>query len=69
LQIFISDTGCGIPREKLKDIFEDYRTTKRRGLGLGLAICKKLTEEMRGSIRIESEEGKGTVAHLRFPAA
>ncbi len=69
LQIFISDTGCGIPREKLKDIFEDYRTTKRRGLGLGLAICKKLTEEMRGSIAIESVETQSTIVRLRFPAA
>ncbi|MBI2185923.1 MAG: hypothetical protein HYU37_02230, partial [Acidobacteria bacterium] len=42
----VADTGCGIPRERLATIFEDFVTTKRRGLGLGLAISKKIVEQL-----------------------
>jgi signal transduction histidine kinase len=42
--IEVADTGCGIPRERLDTIFDDFVTTKRRGLGLGLAISKKVVE-------------------------
>jgi signal transduction histidine kinase len=42
--IRVSDTGCGIAAERLSAIFDDYTTTKRRGLGLGLAISKKIVE-------------------------
>lgn len=66
-EISIMDTGCGIPKDRLKDIFVDYTTTKKRGLGLGLAISKKLTEELGGSIEVESEVGKGTIFTLKFP--
>ena len=65
----ISDTGCGIPRERLDDIFEDFVTTKRRGLGLGLAISKKITEQLGGEISVASEVGKGTTFVLEFPRA
>ena len=65
----IYDTGCGIPPERLQDIFEDFVTTKRRGLGLGLAISKKITEQLGGEIRVASEVGKGTTFVLEFPRA
>ncbi len=65
----IYDTGCGIPPERLQDIFEDFVTTKRRGLGLGLAISKKITEQLGGEIRVTSEVGKGTTFVLEFPRA
>ncbi len=42
--IRVSDTGCGIPPDRLTAIFDDFTTTKRRGLGLGLAICKKIVD-------------------------
>jgi len=67
VEIYIRDTGCGIPEERLRDIFVDYTTTKKRGLGLGLAISKKLMQEMGGAIEVESEVGKGTIFTLRFP--
>ncbi|HEY8551001.1 MAG TPA: sensor histidine kinase [Vicinamibacterales bacterium] len=66
--IEISDTGCGIARERLATIFDDYTTTKRRGLGLGLAISRKIVEQLGGTIRVESEVGKGTAFTLDFPA-
>ena len=65
----IYDTGCGIPAERLQDIFGDFVTTKRRGLGLGLAISKKITEQLGGKINIASEVGKGTTFVLEFPRA
>jgi signal transduction histidine kinase len=65
----VYDTGCGIPAERLHDVFEDFVTTKRRGLGLGLAISKKIVEQLGGQIRVASEVGKGTTFVLEFPRA
>jgi signal transduction histidine kinase len=65
----VYDTGCGIPAERLQDIFEDFVTTKRRGLGLGLAISKKIVEQLGGQIRVASEVGQGTTFVLEFPRA
>ena len=63
----VADTGCGIPAERLETIFEDFATTKRRGLGLGLAISKKIVEQLGGTIEVTSEVGLGTTFTLRFP--
>ena len=63
----VTDTGCGIPRERLDTIFDDFVTTKRRGLGLGLAISKKIVEQLDGTIAVESEVGVGSTFTLRFP--
>ena len=65
--IEIADTGCGIPPERLDTIFDDFVTTKRRGLGLGLAISKKVVEQLGGSIAVSSEVGLGSTFSLRFP--
>ena len=65
----VYDTGCGIPPERLQAIFEDFVTTKRRGLGLGLAISKKIVEQLGGRIRVASEVGKGTTFVVEFPRA
>jgi signal transduction histidine kinase len=68
VQIRVSDTGTGIPPERLSAIFEDFMTTKRRGLGLGLAISKRIVEQLDGTIEVESEVGQGTAFTLKFPA-
>jgi two-component system sporulation sensor kinase A len=54
------DNGCGIPAERMKHLFQPFYTTKEKGTGIGLSVCKKLIEEMGGNIEIRSEEGKGT---------
>jgi signal transduction histidine kinase len=67
VQIRVYDTGCGIPADRLGAVFEDFVTTKRRGLGLGLAISKKIVEQLGGKISVASEVGKGTTFVLEFP--
>jgi signal transduction histidine kinase len=68
IEISVSDTGSGIPAERLAAIFDDFMTTKRHGLGLGLAISKRIVEQLDGTIGVESEVGRGTAFTLRFPA-
>jgi signal transduction histidine kinase len=65
--IEVADTGSGIPKDRLDTIFDDFVTTKKRGLGLGLAISKKVVEQLGGSIGVTSEVGGGTTFALRFP--
>ncbi len=67
VQVRIYDTGCGISPDRLSAVFEDFVTTKRRGLGLGLAISKKIVEQLGGTISVASEVGKGTTFVLDFP--
>jgi len=67
-EITVTDTGSGIPPERLAAIFDDFVTTKRRGLGLGLAISKRIVEQLDGTITVESTVGRGTFFTLRFPA-
>jgi signal transduction histidine kinase len=68
VEIRVTDTGSGIPPERLAAIFEEFVTTKRRGLGLGLAISKRIVEQLDGTIDVESEVGRGTSFTMRFPA-
>jgi signal transduction histidine kinase len=65
--IEVEDTGCGIPAERLESIFDDFVTTKRRGLGLGLAISKKVVEQMGGTIAVTSQVGVGSRFLVQFP--
>ena len=60
VELRVSDTGCGIPADRIKTLFEDFATTKRQGLGLGLAISKKILDQLGGTIRAESTVGQGT---------
>lgn len=65
--IRVSDTGCGIPGDRIQAIFEDFVTTKRRGLGLGLAISRKIVEQLGGTITVASVVGEGSRFTLTFP--
>ena len=65
----ISDTGRGIPPERLDDVFEPFVTTKDTGTGLGLTIARSLLEESRGTIRVESTSARGTTIIVELEAA
>jgi len=68
IEISVQDNGPGIPADKREQIFEAYYTTKERGSGLGLAIAKHNIELYGGTVRVESELGKGAKFILTFPS-
>jgi two-component system, sensor histidine kinase and response regulator len=65
--IEVSDTGKGIPKDKLKSIFHPFYTSKIYGPGLGLTFTLKIIQLHRGTISVESELGKGTTFTIRLP--
>ena len=62
-----TDTGCGISAEDMEKIFEPLFTTKPKGIGLGLAITRRLVEQNDGKIEVQSEPGKGTAFTVKLP--
>ena len=68
IEVTVADTGTGIPADRLTAIFDDFVTTKRRGLGLGLATSKRIVEQLDGTISVQSEVGRGTAFTVRLPA-
>jgi len=67
IEVAIADTGVGIPKENLGKIFEPLFSTKRRGIGLGLAICRGIIEGHKGTINVASEGGGGTTFTIKLP--
>lgn len=73
IKFTISDTGIGIPEDKIDSIFDVFsqvnadRETKSEGSGLGLSICRRLCRAMLGEISISSELGKGTTVQVVLP--
>jgi signal transduction histidine kinase len=65
--IQFKDTGVGIRREDMKEIFEPLFTTKAKGTGLGLAICQGIVEKHGGMILVDSEVGKGSTFTVHLP--
>ena len=67
LSVIFQDTGCGIPAENMKKIFEPLFTTKPKGIGLGLAISRRLVEQNGGKIEVASQVGQGTTFTVKLP--
>jgi len=65
--IHIEDSGVGIEKENLSKIFTPFFTTKAKGQGLGLAVCKKIVEAHGGRITVESAVNKGTIFTIKLP--
>jgi signal transduction histidine kinase len=72
-EVRVSDTGMGIPADKLRLIFEPFYTTKapdaegHGGTGLGLSVCRQIIEQHHGRIRVESLVGKGSTFTVKLP--
>jgi signal transduction histidine kinase len=69
IKVAISDTGTGIPPDRLKDIFEPYFTTKRQGMGLGLSIARTIIEQSGGRIWAENRRDGGATFSFTLPVA
>ena len=69
VDIEICDTGHGMTPEQLRQVFQPFFTTKRRGLGIGLALTKRVIERQGGRIAIRSEAGRGTTVMVSLPIA
>lgn len=69
LWFYVEDTGCGIPEDKRKDIFGRFvkLNSFAQGTGLGLSICEMIVGQMKGTIGVESEVGKGSVFWFTIP--
>jgi signal transduction histidine kinase len=67
LMVAVQDTGCGIPAEKMENLFDRFYTTDNVGSGLGLAISHEIIQKMDGKIRVKSEPGQGTIVWVSVP--
>jgi signal transduction histidine kinase len=69
VQVSVSDSGIGMPREQVENAFEPFYTKKARGLGIGLALVKRIVELSQGQVALESEPGAGTTVRFTFRTA
>ena len=68
VRLTVADTGSGMNEAQRSCVFDDFYTTKDQGTGLGLSIVRRLVMDMDGSVRVESEVGKGSVFVVDLPA-
>jgi signal transduction histidine kinase len=69
VEIVVSDTGVGVPAERLCTIFQPFQTSKSTGLGVGLPMVKRAVESLGGSIEVSSRQGAGTTFTVTLPTA
>ena len=69
VRLTVADTGRGMSREEVGQIFNDFYTTKAGGTGLGLSIVRRLVMDLHGTLSVESEPGKGTRIMVDIPGA
>jgi len=68
-RVIVEDTGLGISESDRPNLFRPFFTTRERGVGMGLAICRRIVEENGGSISVESSPGKGSRFTMKLPEA
>jgi len=69
VEVSVADTGSGLAPEIMRHLFQPFMTTKRKGMGLGLSICRTIIEAHEGKIWLETREGRGTSFHFTLPRA
>jgi len=69
VQVSVVDTGLGIPRSKLDKVFEAFWTTKKKGLGMGLSVCRAIVESYGGRIWCESSAAGDVAFRFKLPLA
>lgn len=67
IQVVVADTGKGIPAEELSIIFEPFQSIRKKGLGLGLTICRNIMAQHQGCLNVSSIVNQGTTFTLQFP--
>jgi len=67
VEISFKDTGTGMSKKNMEKLFTPFFTTRAKGMGMGLAICKKFVDAHGGSIEVESEVGKGSTFTVKLP--
>jgi two-component system NtrC family sensor kinase len=67
IEIQVSDRGCGLAPDDVTRVFDAFVTLRPGGNGLGLTISRQIVEQLGGTLNLESELGRGTVARLRLP--
>jgi two-component system sensor histidine kinase GlrK len=67
IEVSITDNGCGIPEDKIHEVFIKFRKLKGQGTGLGLSIAKHMIDAHGGKIWVESKDGKGSVFFFTLP--
>jgi PAS domain S-box-containing protein len=68
VRITIRDTGTGIPANILPQVWEPFTTTKKKGMGMGLFITKRIVEDHGGTVRVVSTNKRGTTMEINLPA-
>ena len=67
LRVVVKDTGEGIEEDEIPKIFQPFYSTKSKGTGMGLAICRRIVNDHDGEIFVDSETGKGTTFSVVLP--
>jgi len=67
VRVSVSDSGSGIPGEKMEQVFERFFTTKKEGMGLGLSVCRTIIDAHRGKIWATNNAGCGATFHFSLP--
>jgi signal transduction histidine kinase len=64
--LYVEDNGEGIPEDRIEEIFDEFYTTKEKGTGLGLYVCRNLLEDYNALLKVESTYGSETKFYIEF---
>jgi signal transduction histidine kinase len=68
VRVAVTDCGIGIPKEQFQKVFEAFWTTKGKGMGMGLSVCRAIIESHGGRIWVESNDDRGVTFYFKLPA-